>query len=346
MAYELPKKLIDLVPYEPISGEYEIRLDANESFISLSDSMRADICQIIKSADFNRYPDPLCTELRELFAANNGVALENVSVGNGSDELISILMNSFLEKGDRVITLSPDFSMYGFYCSGAECENVVLKKDDNFNISVDSIIACANENGARMIIFSNPCNPTSLGIEASEVRRLIKSVSSLVVLDEAYMDFWNESILSEVNDYDNLIVLKTCSKAIGLAAIRLGFAVANPALTRAINAAKSPYNVNTLTQEIGKIILSNKEYVEKSRADIIRSKEELYAALLKYNSDDFKVLESKTNFIYVKTDRAAEIFEKLRAQSIVVRCFGEGLRITAGTKQENDRLMSCLDTII
>lgn len=346
MAYKLPEKLINLVPYEPISGEYEIRLDANESFISISDEMRADICRVINVADFNRYPDPLCIDLRRLFADINGVTLENVAVGNGSDELISILMNAFLEKGDKVITLSPDFSMYGFYCSGAECENIVLKKDEDFNISVDTILSCAQKNNARMIIFSNPCNPTSLGIKADEVRRLIKSTSALVVLDEAYMDFWNESILSEVNDYDNLIVLKTCSKAIGLAAIRLGFAVANPTLTRAINAAKSPYNVNTLTQEIGKIILSNSDYIAKSRADIIKSKEELYEALYKYNSVDFKVLDSKTNFIYIKTSRAKEIFEKLRAQSIVVRCFGDGLRITAGTKQENDRLMSCLNEII
>ena len=255
-------------------------------------------------------------------------------------------MNSFLEKGDRVITLSPDFSMYGFYCSGAECENIVLKKDEDFNISVDAIISAAEESGARMIIFSNPCNPTSVGIEADEVRRLIRSTSALVVLDEAYMDFWNQSILSEVNDYDNLIVLKTCSKAIGLAAIRLGFAVANPTLTRAINAAKSPYNVNTLTQEIGKIILSNTAYIKESLESILSSKQELYTALLAYNSDDFRVIDSKTNFIYIKTSRAAEIFEKLRADSIVIRCFGGGLRITAGTRQENDRLMSCLDSIL
>ena len=346
MAYQLNKKLINLVPYEPISGEYEIRLDANESFISISKEMRAEICRVIETTDFNRYPDPLCTDLRELFAQLNSVSVDNVAVGNGSDELISILMGSFLEKGDKVITLSPDFSMYGFYCSGAECENVVLNKGEDFNISVDEIISCANENKARMIIFSNPCNPTSCGISADEVRRLIKSVSALVVVDEAYMDFWNESVLREVNDYDNLIVLKTFSKAIGLASIRLGFAVSNPTLTRAINAAKSPYNVNTLTQEIGKIILSNREYIEKSRAEIIASKEELYAQLCRYDSDKFRVLESKTNFIYIKTDRAKEIFEKLRACSIVVRCFGNGLRITAGTRAENDRLIGCLDKII
>ncbi len=346
MAYQLNKKLINLVPYEPISGEYEIRLDANESFISISEQMREEICRVIATVDFNRYPDPLCTDLRRIFADNNGVSYENVAVGNGSDELISILMASFLEKGDKVITLSPDFSMYGFYCSGAECENIVLNKDEEFGVDVDKIISCANENKARMIIFSNPCNPTSLGIEADEVRRLIKSTSALVVLDEAYMDFWNESILSEVNDYDNLIVLKTCSKAVGLAAIRLGFAVANRTLTRAINAAKSPYNVNTLTQEIGKIILSNREYIEKSKAEILESKEALYESLCRYNGENFKVLESKTNFIYVKTSRAKEIFEKLKDCSIVVRCFGDGLRITAGTKEENDRLMSCLSKII
>ena len=115
-------------------------------------------------------------------------------------------------------TLERDFSMYSFYTSIVECKNVVVPKNADFSIDVDRVIETANREHARMIVFSNPCNPTSLVLKREEVRRLITSVSALVVLDEAYMDFSSESLLSEFSEYDNLLILKTCSKAIGMAA--------------------------------------------------------------------------------------------------------------------------------
>jgi histidinol-phosphate aminotransferase len=227
MAYEVNEKIRELVPYQPITGNYRIRLDANESFLVPENEILKAIQKDAVSVAFQRYPDPIAQELCEAFAKAYNVNVENVVAGNGSDELISLLFSSFLMKGECAVTLSPDFSMYSFYCGIAEGQNKEFKKRDDFSFSIDDLIDFVNKNKARMLIFSNPCNPTSLGVKREEIRKLVSSVNALVVLDEAYMDFWDQSMLSEVNQYDNLIILRTCSKAIGAASLRLGFAVSN-----------------------------------------------------------------------------------------------------------------------
>ena len=202
-----------------------------------------------------------------------------------------------------------------------------------------------------MLIFSNPCNPTGLGISAEEARRLVRSVKALVVLDEAYMDFWDQSILTEAAAYDNLIVLKTASKAVGAAAIRLGFAVSNPSLTKALRAVKSPYNVNTLTQEIGACIYAHKELLQERRREIIRNTQTLCKAFLKLKETyclPFDIIEPSANFVLIRTELAKEIFEYLLSNGIAVRCFGNipALRITAGSEDENQQLLSCMERCI
>ncbi len=340
--FELNAKVKNLKPYDPIEGNYRIRLDANESFITLSQEMKAEIANEIKNTHFNRYPDPYANEVRAGFSAFYGVPSECVMAGNGSDEVISVLMNAFLQKGDTVITLSRDFSMYAFYTSVVECKNTVIEKNDDYSVNVDRVIEAANRENARMIVFSNPCNPTSLVLCREEVRRLITSVKSLVVLDEAYMDFSDQSLLSEFSKYDNLIILKTCSKAIGMAAVRLGFAVGQKRLIDVLQAVKSPYNVNSLTQTVGTVIFSHPEYIRSSVQRIIESRDELYAQCLRLKEafpNRFSPVKPDTNFVYVKTASAQGIFEHLKEKGIVVRHMGDCLRITAGRNYENEAVI-------
>ena len=215
MPYILNNKLKDLQPYDPIAGNYSIRLDANESFLELPMELLEKAQYSMADIAFNRYPDPYATELCESFGAYYGVDPALVTAGNGSDEWLFIIATSFLMRGDKILTVEPDFSMYRFYGSLAEAENVVYKKKEDLSIDVDDLIVQVRESGAKVVLFSNPCNPTSLGLRREEVRKLITSVSALVVLDEAYMDFWDQSLLGEVAQYDNLIILRTCSKAFG-----------------------------------------------------------------------------------------------------------------------------------
>lgn len=331
--YILNEKLSNLKPYEPISGKYRIRLDANESFLKPSKSVSEKIYKKIEEVGFNRYPDSLSDELCTAFSSCYGVEKDAVTAFNGSDESIYVILNSFLEAGDKVVTLTPDFSMYKIYASTAEAKVLEYEKDENFGIDIKKLISFINENSAKLVIFSNPCNPTSVGFKKDDIRKLIRSVDALVVLDEAYMDFWDQSLLEEALDFDNLIILKTCSKALGMAAARIGFTICNENLTSALRAAKSPYNVNSLSAAAGSVILSEPDYLKDCTRKILLSLSQLYDGLSK--NPNLSVTKPDTNFVSVKTDKAPEIFEFLKNNGIIVRCFGDRLRITAGTDSEN-----------
>lgn len=341
MNYELNKKIRNLQPYEPISGTYKIRLDANECPVSYPEDIMNQVREAVEKVDFNRYPDPMATEVVNSFAEYYGINPENVTAGNGSDELIFLIESAFLEKGDKMLVATPDFSMYNFYSSICEVECETFIKDEDLNIDVDAIIKKINEDNIKLLIFSNPCNPTGQGITADEARKLLNSVNALVSLDEAYMDFWNESLITETNKYSNLIILRTASKSIGSAALRLGFAVANKTISNAIKAVKSPYNVNSISQAIGSVIYKNKEYLLNRQKSIVRNREKLYNGLVKIseNQNDFKVFNSCANFIFVKTPDGKAIWEYLKDNSVVIRYMGDYIRITAGTEEEVDETL-------
>lgn len=349
MSYQLNSKIRSLIPYEPICGDFEIRLDANESYINFPRYITDKIQEQIKSIDFNRYPDPYCKGLCKSVAQFYNIDENLITIGDGSDELIGVIINSFLQKGDNIITLSHDFSMYGFYAFLSEMNNIVVDKNEDLTIDVDRVIKTACENDVKMIIFSNPCNPTSIGLDKQSVRKLINSVESLVVLDEAYMDFWNESLLSETADYDNLIILRTASKAFGAAAVRLGIAVANNVITQALKAVKAPYNVNSVTQKIGEIIYKEKNFITGNIKEIIKNKEFLANGLLKIQKnrpDVFTVYKSDTNFVFMKmenTNKSKEIFEYLKENKIVIRCMGSFLRVTAGSKDQCKKFLALFE---
>ncbi|WP_242824543.1 histidinol-phosphate transaminase [Clostridium sp. MSTE9] len=347
--YQLNSKIRDLKPYEPLEGDYRIRLDANESFLSLPTNVMSKMMDAFAYTAFNRYPDPLAVDVCRMFAQYHKIRPENVTAGNGSDELISVLMTAFLMKGDTVLTLSPDFSMYRFYSSLVEVRCVDVVKKSDLTIDVDELISVSNQTGAKMILFSNPCNPTSVGLTREQVRKIIRSVSALVVLDEAYMDFWDQSLIQEAEQYDNLVVLRTCSKAFGLAALRLGFAVANRTITAALQAVKSPYNVNSVTQSAAAAVLSYPKTLNRAIEKMIDSRKGLSQGLqqlLDKNPGRFLLYPSCTNFVLIRLTDARAVYEKLLSEGIAVRLMGDTMRITAGSPAENAELLTVLERIL
>lgn len=340
--FELNEKVKSLKPYDPIAGQYRIRLDANESFITLPEKMKAEVAEAVVNTHFNRYPDPYANELRAMAAAFFGVPKACVMAGSGSDEVISVLMNAFLQKGDTVVTVSPDFSMYAFYASIVECRVVTVSKEKDYTINVDMLIDTVNRENARILVFSNPCNPTGRVLLREEVRRLITETNALVVLDEAYMDFSDQSLLSEFSKYDNLLILKTCSKAVGMAAVRLGFAVGQERLINVLQAVKSPYNLNALTQAAGTVVFSHPEYLRVSLQRILESRDELYASLVRLETEFPGALHpvpTSTNFVFTECADADGLFEYLKKKGIAVRKMGNALRITAGRNYENEAVI-------
>lgn len=349
MPYNLNDKIKNLIPYEPITGKYDIRLDANESFISLPKEIIHKVMIASLDVEPNRYPDPYAINLLKSFGDFYGVSHDYVTAGNGSDELISLIISTFFSENEELITLSNDFYMYRFYSDTFGVKTKVFPKNEDFTIDIDSLISYANSSKARGIIFSNPCNPTSICLKKEEVLRLVKSVDCLVVVDEAYMDFADESVLKYASKYDNLIVLKTCSKALGLAAIRLGFAVSNEVITKALRAVKSPYNVNGVTQSIGNVVLNEQEYINSCIEKIIFSRDNLYSGILsiyaRYKAID-KVYNTSANFISIRTAYAKNIYDELLKRSIAIRYMGDYLRISAGTKKENEKVLFEIEDII
>jgi len=348
--YKLDERLAKLRPAVSKPNECKIRLDANESYKNLPDYMIEDIKNMIGEMEFNRYPDPFATKLCEGFANYYGVKAECVTAGNGSDELISIINANFIDKGEKMIVTSPDFAMYQFYGELNEKDIVKIEKDEDFRINIDEVIDTCKKTGARLLCFSNPCNPTSLGVPRDEVIRLVKSVDALVILDEAYMDFWDnsQSLLDVVEDFDNLIILRTCSKALGLAAVRIGFAVANLTLTTVLKSVKPAYNMNTVAQIIGTALFKYPEHLEENTREIVEARDRLQKNLTEMNKRTGlfeKVYESNNNFVMAKSDKSDVICEKLRERSISVANHHYFIRITVGREWENEAVVKALEEI-
>ena len=337
--YQLNEKIKDLKPYDPIQGSYRVRLDANESFLPLPQALVEEAKAAVERTAFNRYPDPAARELCQAFAACYGVQPQQVVAGNGSDELITVLFEAFLEKGDAFATVEPDFSMYAFNGHLHEARHVAIPKGKDLRLDVEAVAAACQREQVKLLIFSNPCNPTSLVCGREEMRKLIDSLPEiLVVLDEAYMDFSDQSLLGEVEDHPNLLVLRTCSKAFGMAALRLGFAVCGKTLAGALRAVKSPYNVNSLSQAVGTAVLRRKGELDRALETILRSRDQLYAGLRELGEKypgRFRLLPGETNFAALEMENGPELLGYLARQGVAIRYTGGLVRITCGAPEEN-----------
>lgn len=349
--YQLPKRIAALTPYTPLSGDYRVRLDANESFLSLSDTLREQIANAVRTLDFNRYPDPNCTALCSAFASFYGVDAGLVVAGNGSDELIGLLVGSFVGDEGTLVTVTPDFSMYSFYAQLGGVQTAVFQKpDDSLVLDSDALIAFCRKQNARMLLFSNPCNPTSLLLSRQEVLKLADALPEcLVIADEAYMDFAEGSVLDQVGKCDNLVVLKTCSKALGMAAIRLGFAVCPPDVARALSAVKSPYNVNSMTQAAGCVLFANPAYLRDCTTQITASRTSLFDQLRHVSQSKNKIsniYDTETNFVFLQVNNADEVACEAAKIGIALRKMGRFLRITAGSNFENQAVIAALEQLL
>ncbi|MCL1848725.1 MAG: aminotransferase class I/II-fold pyridoxal phosphate-dependent enzyme, partial [Clostridiales bacterium] len=194
MAYELGKKVKQLKPYDASRRRRAIYLDTNESFLPVPKEMKRDLISLTRKVDLNRYPDPLAAKCCKAFGQYYGVDPALVTAGNGSDELIGLILSGFFSKGEKILIMEPDFSMYAFYAGLAELEVVRYQKTEDYRVEAAELIKLVKEENCRGLIFSNPCNPTSQGLRKMPVRALLKELpDTLVIIDEAYMDFWNQS---------------------------------------------------------------------------------------------------------------------------------------------------------
>lgn len=334
------KNILSLEPYssarDEYTGEASVFLDANENPFN---------------APWNRYPDPRQLALKNRLSQLKNVPAESIFLGNGSDEPIDLLYRAFCEPGtDNVVSISPT---YGMYRVAADINNITYREvllGENFCLNAGNLLA-ATDSDTKIIFLCSPNNPTGNALDQEEILRIIHEFNGLVVLDEAYIDFCPEkSLLATLNQYPNLVILQTLSKAWGLAGIRLGMAFASPEIIAVLSKIKYPYNINLLSQQKALQMLQAPEQKENWVQTILQQKELLVSKLLALPLV-IHLYPSDANFILVKTTAARKIYQALVERQIIVRdrskvsLCSEALRITVGTPSENERLIIALQEI-
>ncbi|WP_091313523.1 histidinol-phosphate transaminase [Flavobacterium terrigena] len=296
----------------------------------------------------NRYPDTQQKSVKKILSGIKKVATSQILLGNGSDEVLDLLFRAFCEPNkDNVITLPPTYGMYDVLANLNAVENKEILLNDDFEPNVSKILSEVNEN-TKIIFLCSPNNPTGNSFSDESIVTLLESFNGLVFLDEAYIDFSSrESWLSKMNDYPNLVISQTLSKAYGMAGIRLGILYASIEIIEVLNKIKPPYNVNILTQYKAIQNLENTKKINKQIIDIQLEKKFLFKCLLKLNFI-VKVYPSEANFILIKVDNANKRYQQLLEKGIVIRnrtsqpLCDNCLRITIGTSEENLKLINTL----
>ena len=324
-----------LTPYSTARDEYKgklgLFLDANENPFSNG---------------YNRYPDPRQLSLKSLLAEIKGIASDKIFIGNGSDEAIDLCIRIFCEpRIDNIVTIRPTYGMYSVSAAinDVEVREVPLGRD--FSLSADAMMA-ACDNNTKLMFICSPNNPTGNSMPVEQLRWLLEYFNGVVVVDEAYVDFSSQpSMLTLLDEYSNLIVLHTMSKAYGLAALRLGLAFAHPSIIELFSNVKYPYNINLAGMERAA------ELLERNVADeiaLIKEERSRVKQQLSQMECVEKVYPSDANFLLVKVADAKAMYDALIQEQIIVRdrshvpgCEG-CLRITIGTPQENDRLLEIM----
>jgi len=331
--------ILALKPYSSARDEFKgkegIFLDANENSFNTHTSHKSKL---------NRYPDPYQKSLKEKLSLLKNIPPQNIFIGNGSDEVIDLVFRIFcVPKKDKVIVCPPTYGMYEVSANINDIATIPIQLDENFQLNIKKILQA----NAKVLFLCSPNNPT--GNSLNDIESIIQSFKGIVFVDEAYIDFSEKiSLLQKVNDYPNLIISQTLSKAWGRAAIRIGIAYASSEIISYYNKVKPPYNVSKINQIEAVKTLDNIDVFSKNKQIILEQRSWLIDQLATINIIE-QVYPSDANFILVKTKNANAIYQKLVENKIVVRnrhsVIEDCLRITVGKPSENIKLIKILKNI-
>ncbi len=326
-------ELLDIKPYSSARDEFEgaadVFLDANENPFENG---------------INRYPDPLQRKLKNRIAAIKGISADHILLGNGSDECIDLMIRLFCVPGkDKMLSLSPS---YGMYAVSAKINNVGFNTyllDENFDFQSEELLEAAKD--TKIIWLCSPNNPNGALLKKDKIQEVLEKFQGIVILDEAYIDFsGEESWIKKLNQFQNLVVLQTFSKAYGMAGLRLGMLFAHPKLVAWLNKIKPPYNISSLTQEHALVQLENLSVYQQQLLELNEQKLQLQSRLVELPMVE-KVFPSDANFLLIRVQNADKMYQYLIENGVVVRNRSTQprcencLRITIGTPEENKRVI-------
>ena len=343
----------DLTQRLNLDDQSIIKLDANENVFIELDWIREKINEAIQSCIITRYPDHLYLDARDSLAKYLKIKSDQILLGNGSDDLLDVIVHAFLDNSSELITAEPTFSMYEFLTKIIGAKYVVSLIDENFEVNSDEILASISEN-TKIIILSSPNNPTGNQFSTEKLKTIIEGTDRILVIDEAYVDFAEYNLLNWINKYDNLIITRTFSKSWGLAGLRVGYAASNEEMINFLKNVQKPYSLNIIGQAIIPIIIHSIDYIDKTIQKIKEERKWLESAYQTVNN--LKYYPSVTNFFLLRILKekftANKLIEQLLNKGIIIRDRSDQprlqncVRITIGTHEMNEYVITALKNIL
>ena len=342
-------KIKNLSAYHVENLSDEIKLHANENPYPPSPELLKRILLGLGELELNRYPDPECKNLKQAIANKTGALPEQIIIGNGSDELIQYLMQVLCDEGDYIAFPDPTFAMYGITANCLGLNPVHFSLNHNWDFEAQHALEVLTKHKARLVFISYPNNPTGNCFSERPIQQIIEQFDGIVVVDEAYEDFSGKSFLKQMKNHNNLVILRSLSK-IGLAGLRIGYGIFPSILAEQVNKVRLPYNSNTLSQCVATELLNDFNHVQNQIHSILEERDRVMDELSKLTS--IITYPSNSNFILFKVPSGGEnLFNKLKSNGILVRNLNSHpklkncLRVTIGTKQENNQFVEQLQKV-
>ena len=344
----ISKSVRSISAYSVPRIDCSVKLDGNESPYDFEGEEKLALSERLAKLPVNRYPDPEALDVRTSLSRAVGFSVDGILLGNGSDEIIQMIVEVFGGKSGRVLVPSPTFSMYRITSLLLGKQVTEVELDENFDIGLEQTLEMISAEDPDIVFLATPNNPTGNSFSEEKILEILEASSGAVVLDEAYCDFSKKSYVPHIEKYENLLVLRTMSK-IGFAGARLGMLFARPRIVNEVNKARLPYNINSFSQMVMSFALENSDFIEGKVSLILNERERLRSTLEQI--DPIHVYPTDANFFLVRVPDADFLFTELVKNDILVRRFEGGgrladcLRITVGTSDENDRLTEALVSI-
>ncbi|MFQ5769013.1 MAG: histidinol-phosphate transaminase [bacterium] len=339
-------------PYGLKERKYKIKLNQNENPYDLPIWLKNEIVGEMRSLYWNRYPSFSKSRLREKLSEHLHLPSERLMVGNGSNELLQMVFSTIFSAGKKLLIVSPTFPFYLQLARIAEANIIHLEFEQDWSFPIEKVLQVLKDRPVDLCIVCSPNSPTGAITQTNDLIRVLESTNGLVLADEAYHEFTKSNFLKLQNNYRNLIITRTFSKALGLAGLRIGYLIAQPELIQEINKVKLPCNLNILSEFVAFKLLDHQSLIIENVKKIMQEKQRLIQRM--NNIKHIKVYPSETNFLMIETPYpASQVFEALAKKGVLVRDISKyhsrlenKLRSTVGTSAENDGLIEALQSAI
>ena len=346
-------QLAGLQPYDPKYLPAEIMLSANENSLDVPFEIRREVEREVRRTALNRYPDPLANDLRDMIAEANGLDRDQVLMGNGGDELLFDMALAWGGPGRTFMNLPPTFSVYANNARLTNTNIVNVPRRADFSIDEEAVLERLAQGDIDFTIVTSPNNPTGDLAHFSFVKKMLETADTLVMVDEAYFEFSRYTARPLLAEFDNLIILRTFSKAFSMAGVRLGYVLGSDRVLSEFKKVRQPYSVDAVSQAIARVVFANRAQFERGIDTIIEERERLEKALNMLPC--VMAYPSESNYILFKVDEridAAVVWERLFESGILIRDFSRAqymencLRVSVGTPDENTRFLETLESIL